>query len=83
MSDIKAEELRQMRMSESDPTDEAIDYLIQTVLDQERFIVRQGGNLVLLLRAEAEFRQTSDRLEKETAQLRSEIERLKKSQQGK
>ncbi len=80
--DVNPEELWGLWLTDDIAPEKAIGYLIQIVKYQERTMLQYGRHSILLLRAEAEFRQRLDRLENEVAELRREIEELKKSQQG-
>ncbi len=78
--DVTPEQLWGLWLTDDVFPEAAIGYLIQIALDQQRFILKNGRHGIMLLRAEAEFRQTLNRLEKEIAQLRREVERLKNGQ---
>jgi hypothetical protein len=80
--DVNPDELWGLWLSDDIAQEKATGYLIQIVKYQEGYMLKNGRHGIMLLRAEAEFRQRLDRLEKEVAQLRREIEELKKSHKG-
>ncbi len=80
--DVNPDELWGLWLTDDIAPEKAIGYLIQIVKYQERYMLKNGRHGIMLLRAEAEFRQRLERKKKEVAQLRREIEELKKSQKG-